>query len=47
MEGVTYFHPGATEPFLRGVGFKLEAGEALGLIGPSGLARHSGASAAR
>ena len=39
VEGVTYFHPGATEPFLRGVGFKLEAGEALGLIGPSGAGK--------
>jgi PrtD family type I secretion system ABC transporter len=35
VEGVTYFHQGATEPVLRNVAFRLEPGEALGLIGPS------------
>jgi PrtD family type I secretion system ABC transporter len=35
VEGVTYFHQGATEPVLRNIAFRLEPGEALGLIGPS------------
>jgi len=35
VEGVSYFHPGKTEPVLRGISFALEPGEALGLIGPS------------
>jgi PrtD family type I secretion system ABC transporter len=35
VEGVTYFHQGATEPVLRNVAVRLEPGEALGLIGPS------------
>ncbi len=35
VEGVTYLHPGRTEPVLRAVSFALEPGEALGLIGPS------------
>jgi PrtD family type I secretion system ABC transporter len=35
VEGVTYFHPGAAEATLRGVSFRLEPGEVLGLIGPT------------
>ena len=34
-ETVTYAHPGLTEPSIRNVGFTLEPGEAMGLIGPS------------
>jgi ATP-binding cassette subfamily B protein/ATP-binding cassette subfamily C protein len=35
VEGVSYAHPGRTEPILRNISFALEPGEALGLIGPS------------
>jgi PrtD family type I secretion system ABC transporter len=35
VEGLAYIHPGATDPVLRGVTFELNAGEAMGLIGPS------------
>lgn len=35
VEGVTYFHPGAAEATLRGVSFRLEPGDTLGLIGPT------------
>ena len=35
VEGVTFFHAGATEPTLRNVSFRLEPSEALGLIGPT------------
>jgi PrtD family type I secretion system ABC transporter len=35
VEGVTYFHPSAAEATLRGVSFRLEPGEVLGLIGPT------------
>ena len=35
VEGVTYLHPGAAEATLRGVSFRLEPGEVLGLIGPT------------
>lgn len=38
-EKVTYFHPGQTEPVLHGISFKLNAGEALGIIGPSGTGK--------
>lgn len=34
-EGVAFRYPGAKEPVIRGVNFRLEAGEVLGLIGPS------------
>ena len=34
-EGVMYAHAGASEPMLRAITFALEAGETLGLIGPS------------
>lgn len=35
VEGMSYAHPGAKEPLLRGLSFKLHPGESLGLIGPS------------
>jgi ATP-binding cassette subfamily B protein/ATP-binding cassette subfamily C protein len=35
VEAAMYFYPGAQEPTIRGVSFKLEPGEALGLIGPT------------
>lgn len=35
VEGLAYIHPGAADPVLRGVTFELNAGEAMGLIGPS------------
>lgn len=38
-EAVTYAHPGASEPTIRGVSFALEAGETMGLIGPSALGK--------
>lgn len=34
-EDLTYFHPGQKKPTVRSVSFSLEAGEALGLIGPT------------
>jgi len=34
-EGVAFAHPGTTEPLFRNVGFKLQPGEALGLVGPT------------
>jgi PrtD family type I secretion system ABC transporter len=35
VEGVTFAHPGTTEPTIRNVAFALAPGESLGLIGPS------------
>ena len=35
IEGVSFAYPGAQRPFLRGVSFKLAAGESLGVVGPS------------
>lgn len=35
VETLSYVHPGAAEPTLRGITFKLKEGETLGLIGPS------------
>lgn len=35
IEGLTYLHPGVSDPVLRGITFELKAGESLGLIGPS------------
>jgi PrtD family type I secretion system ABC transporter len=45
VDGISYGIPGMTKPILRGVTFRIEAGEVLGVIGPSGagkstLARH-------
>lgn len=39
VEKVTYFHPGQTDPVLHGISFHLRAGEALGIIGPSGTGK--------
>lgn len=36
VEGLSYFHPGKTEPVLKGLNFTVRAGEMLGIIGPSG-----------
>lgn len=35
VEGVSYAHPGEKEPLLRGIGFALEPGESLGMVGPT------------
>ncbi len=35
VEGLTYIHTGASDPVLRSITFELQAGEAMGLIGPS------------
>ena len=35
VEGVSFVHPGAEEPTLRAVSFHIQAGETLGLIGPT------------
>jgi PrtD family type I secretion system ABC transporter len=35
VEAVTFAHPGALHPTLTGVGFALEPGEALAIVGPS------------
>lgn len=35
VENLTYAHPDASEPLLRGVNLRLEPGESLGLIGPT------------
>lgn len=35
VEGLTFAHPGATEALFRNVTFALEAGESLGLVGPT------------
>jgi PrtD family type I secretion system ABC transporter len=39
VEGLTYAYPGAHEAILRGVGFRLEPGTALGLIGASAVGK--------
>ena len=35
VEGLVYAHPGSSEPILRNIAFRLGAGDALGLIGPT------------
>jgi PrtD family type I secretion system ABC transporter len=39
VDGVTYFQPGAREPILRSVSFRLEPGESLGVIGPTAVGK--------
>jgi ATP-binding cassette, subfamily C, type I secretion system permease/ATPase len=41
VEQVMVVPPGGTVPIVRGVGFRLKAGEALGIIGPSGAGKTS------
>ena len=39
FENVSYVPPGVLEPVIRQVGFHLDAGEALGIVGPSGAGK--------
>ena len=39
VEGVTYIPPGRREPVIRQASFRLAAGEALGVVGPSGAGK--------
>lgn len=39
VEGVAYAIPGMASPFIRGVEFKLDAGQSLGIVGPSGAGK--------
>ena len=39
VEGLVLVPPGAREPVLRGVSFKVAAGEVVGIIGPSGAGK--------
>ncbi len=39
VDGLSYFHPGANEPILHRVGFALEPGESLGIIGPTAVGK--------
>jgi PrtD family type I secretion system ABC transporter len=41
VENVTVAAPAGTRPILRGIQFSLQAGEALGIIGPSGSGKSS------
>ena len=39
IDGITYFHPGADAPALHGISFELDAGESLGIIGPTAVGK--------
>ena len=39
VEQISYIPPGVREPVIRGVSFRLDGGEALGLVGPSGAGK--------
>ncbi|MFP6742971.1 MAG: ATP-binding cassette domain-containing protein [Alphaproteobacteria bacterium] len=39
VEGMSYLYPGATEPVLRSLDFRLEPGESVGLIGPTAVGK--------
>jgi PrtD family type I secretion system ABC transporter len=39
VEGMSYLYPGATEPVLRNLDFRLEPGESVGLIGPTAVGK--------
>ena len=39
VEGVTYIPPGRREPVIRQASFRLDAGEVLGVVGPSGAGK--------
>ena len=39
VKDLAFVYPGASEPVLRGINFKLEPGEVLGLIGPTAVGK--------
>ena len=39
VKDLAYVYPGSSQPVLRGINFKLEPGEALGLIGPTAVGK--------
>jgi ATP-binding cassette subfamily C protein len=39
VEGLVYGMPGTNRPILRGVSFRIDAGEVLGVVGPSGAGK--------